>query len=93
MGWLIDQARAIRDQDASLADPLGWFERQQWPIWSQQADITRAIAQDGSRVLVPSCNGAGKTHIAALIARVVRAALPEGERPRRHHRAIVGPAA
>ena len=68
MGWLIDQARAIRDQDATLADPLGWFEQQQWPIWSLQRDITREIAKDGSRVLVPSCNGAGKTHIAALIA-------------------------
>ena len=68
MGWLLDQARAIRDQDASLADPLGWFDRQQWPIWSLQADITREVEKDGSRVLVPSCNGAGKTHIAALIA-------------------------
>lgn len=50
------------------ADPLSWMHSQGVETWSKQREIVDAVVKPFSRVLVPSANGTGKTHIASWLA-------------------------
>ena len=62
-------AAALAELDAVIdPDPVAWCEGRGAPLWSKQIQIARAVEQPGARVIVPSCNGSGKTHLAADLA-------------------------
>ena len=62
-------AAALAELDAVIdPDPVAWCDSRGAPLWSKQIQIARAVEQPGARVIVPSCNGSGKTHLAADLA-------------------------
>ena len=55
-------------QEAVRADPVGWVNQQYGvELWSKQAEVIEAV-RDHPRVVVPSCNAAGKSFVAACTA-------------------------
>lgn len=70
VGYLADAAkkRASDRPNAIPEDPIAWIESRGGHVWSKQREICAALAKPRARVVVPSSNGTGKTHLAAQLA-------------------------
>lgn len=65
---LDDYLRAAEADAGLLADPVEWLRaRLRVVCWSKQREIIAAL-EPGARVVVQSCNGSGKTYLAAALA-------------------------
>ena len=62
------KTRASGRSAAIPDDPIEWVHSQGEHLWSKQREIVEALDHYRAKVAVPTCNGAGKTHLASRLA-------------------------